>query len=50
MIDYTKCDVVAEDKLWTQSVKSESNAVKKWKESWGFLLEYDAKVCITYLL
>ncbi|XP_067938074.1 uncharacterized protein C2orf50-like [Watersipora subatra] len=43
VLDYTKCDVVMEDKLWRQAVKNESNAVQKWKESWSFLLEYDGK-------
>jgi len=47
VLDYTnRTDAVKEDILWRQCVSKEEKAVSKWEDEWGFLVEYDSKVCI----
>lgn len=42
-VDNVAGDVVAQDKMWRQSVDNEKQNAKKWEQNWGFLAEVDPK-------
>ena len=41
--DYRGCNVVAQERIWTEQVQKQSKAARKWKDNWGFMTEVDMK-------
>ena len=42
--DVLKNDFITRDRLFVKQVEKEAEAAKTWKDNWGFLADYDAKV------
>ncbi|CAI8032353.1 Uncharacterized protein C2orf50 [Geodia barretti] len=39
----SKCNAVAQERIWKEAVHMETTAAKNWEGRWGFIAEYDLK-------
>jgi hypothetical protein len=43
--NHRKCNQVSQEEIWKESVLREYTAAKRWEKNWGFMVQFDSKVC-----